>query len=165
MTPEEQRAFETALNQWLQTAILIFAFGYWARWGWRKLGLPGIDLRKYWTWEPRDYGKQTEPPAPLDTPKTQHCATPETRNNGVAMGETERNLLLRQGQAKALAALIEAGKVSETEGLRIVYGVAPGSSIAYRDVRALLKEAQAPEYPMLTADGRPVARALRTGVK
>jgi hypothetical protein len=60
---------------------------------------------------------------------------------------------LFRGDDPALAKQIEAGKVSETEGLKIVYGVNPGSSQAYRDVRALLKEAQAPEYPTLTQGG------------
>ena len=86
---------------------------------------------------PADYGKPDEQEPAAEVSKTQHCATPETRNGHVA---TERNLLFRQGQVEALAKLIEASKVSETKGLKIVYSVNPGSSVAYREVRALLFE-------------------------
>lgn len=180
MSDAERIAIDAAMNAAARDALthllvaLTIVSVLWLLY--QKAGMPKIDIRKYWTWKPREVSRDTPQPAadyvtpsaPAAAPKLpaqQHCATPETRNNGVAMGETERNLLLRRGQAKALAKLIEAGKVSETEGLKIVYGVSPGSSQAYRDVRALLKEMQAPEYPALTADGRPIARALRTGVK
>lgn len=88
--------------------------------------------------------------------------TPETAETRVATGEIERNTLLR-AKAEALAALVAAGKVGETDGLRLVFGVSPGSSAAYREAQAALKAALAaiPQFPELQKDGRPVAARLR----
>ncbi len=54
------------------------------------------------------------------------------------------NALLLQARADALAALVVAKKVGETEGLKLVFGVAPSSSSrTYQDARAALKAALA----------------------
>jgi hypothetical protein len=66
--------------------------------------------------------------------------TPQTSNNGIAMPATDSNALLR-AKAEALAAMVHAGKIGETEGIRLVFGVAPSSSNPrYLAARAALKE-------------------------
>jgi hypothetical protein len=65
--------------------------------------------------------------------------TPATSNNALQSDATQSNTLLA-GQARALAALVKAGKVGETEGIKIVFGVSPSSTNArYQAVRAALK--------------------------
>ena len=87
--------------------------------------------------------------------------TSETAKEPVAEPETLRNDLLRD--ARLVARFVAAGKVSETEALAIAFEVKPGSSARYREAREALKRAQAeiPQFPTLTAEGRPIARALR----
>ena len=91
---------------------------------------------------------RTEPP--LHEDNSTATTTPATSNNGVATPQLDSNALLRV-QAVALAKMISAGKVGETEGIRIVFGCAPSSSnpkyIAARAVlKAELAKLNGPEY-------------------
>ena len=66
--------------------------------------------------------------------------TPQNDNNGIAITATEHNALLFAAKADALAALVHAGKVGETEGIKLVFGVGPSSSSkTYQAARELLK--------------------------
>lgn len=66
--------------------------------------------------------------------------TPAISNNGVAMPATDSNDLLL-GQARALAAMVKAGKIGETEGIKLIFGVSPSSTNPrYIAARAALKE-------------------------
>lgn len=78
----------------------------------------------------------------------------------IAITATERNALLFAGQVDALAALVHAKKIGETEGIKIVFGVSPSSTNkTYLAARAMLKarleRLQSPDYRPLTADKRP----------
>jgi hypothetical protein len=66
----------------------------------------------------------------------------QNNNNGVAITQPDRNALLLFAKAEALAALVKAGKVGETEGIKLVFGVNPSSSNPrYTAARAALKDA------------------------
>lgn len=90
--------------------------------------------------------------------------TPQPESNAIAITETERNALLLRGKADALAALVHAKKVTETEGIKLVFGVGPsGGSKTYQVARMLLKarlaELEAPpaeSYRELDEQRRPV---------
>jgi energy-coupling factor transporter transmembrane protein EcfT len=65
----------------------------------------------------------------------------QNSNNGIAMPATERNALLLQAKAEALAAMVKAQKIGETDGIKLVFGVSPSSSnLRYIAARAALKE-------------------------
>lgn len=67
--------------------------------------------------------------------------TQQNGNNGIAMPTTSNNALLLQAKAEALATMVKAGKVGETEGIKLVFGVAASSSNPrYIAARAALKE-------------------------
>lgn len=73
-----------------------------------------------------------------DSPAT---TTQQNSNNGIATPTTDSNALLLQAKAATLAAMVKAGKVGETEGIKLVFGVAPSSSNPrYIAARAALKE-------------------------
>lgn len=60
----------------------------------------------------------------------------------IATGQNASNDLLLATKAETLAALVLAGKVTETDGIKIVYGVGPSSSNPrYLAARAALKAA------------------------
>ncbi len=87
------------------------------------------------------------PEDPADAPAT---TTPQHDNNAVAISDNERNALLFAGAADALAAMVAAGKVTQTDGIRIVYGVGPSSTnktyLAARELLlARLERLQAPQ--------------------
>jgi len=90
-----------------------------------------------------------------DDPAT--TTTPQNSNNGVAITQNDRNALLLQTQAATLAAMVRAGKIGETEGIRLVFGVAPSSSNPrYIAARAALKtelaKLEPSPYPQRTAE-------------
>lgn len=72
--------------------------------------------------------KNPEPDRLLHAEQSPATTTPENSNNGVATPQNNNNALLLQTQAATLAALVKAGKVGETDGIRIVFGCAPSSS-------------------------------------
>lgn len=101
--------------------------------------------------------------AVVASPLRPGSATPETERNGIAIDNNERNALLFAGRAEALAAMVHAGKVGETEGIKIVYGCAPSSTgKTYLAARELLKARLArlaPEkYRELDEDLQPVVK-------
>ncbi len=99
-----------------------------------------------------------------------HAATTTktNRNNVIAITQNDpvpdSNALLLHARADALAALVVAGKVGETEGIKLVFGVSPSSSNrAYLDARAALKAAiakrQRPTYaPLKDGQQQPITR-------
>jgi hypothetical protein len=84
--------------------------------------------------------------------------TPATSNNALQSDATYSKGLL-DGQARALAIAVRAGKYGETEGLKAVFGVSPSSTNRrYIDARAALKAELARldnPYPTLEANRRP----------
>lgn len=75
-------------------------------------------------------------------PRLATTATEEQQS--VATLQNDSNELLLRAKAEALAALVLAGKVGETEGIKRVYGVAPSSSNPrYLAARDALKAAMA----------------------
>lgn len=97
-----------------------------------------------------------------DPPAT---TTSQNDNNGVAITQNESNALLLQAQAATLAAMVKAGKIGETEGIRLVFGVAPSSSNPkYLAARAALKTELAKlspsPYPQRTPEQEQVRNAL-----
>lgn len=91
--------------------------------------------------------QQNALPAVAPPPAT----TTTTPANVIATPATDNNALLLRAKAEALAALVLAGKVGETEGIKLVYGVGPSSSNPrYLEAREALKAAmvkQAPDPP------------------
>jgi hypothetical protein len=89
--------------------------------------------------------------------------TDPQNNNGIATPnppQGEGNELLLRGRAEALAAMVKAEKIGETEGLKIVFKVSPSSTNPrYQVARSLLKEELArlepgPQYrPVEVAPG------------
>lgn len=66
--------------------------------------------------------------------------TPQNSNNRVATPQNASNDLLLQAKAEALAAMVKAGKIGETDGIKMVFGVSPSSSNPrYQAARAALK--------------------------
>lgn len=53
---------------------------------------------------------------------------PATQQQSIAIEQNERNALLLQAKAEALAAMVEAGLVTETKGLQVVFNVRPSST-------------------------------------
>jgi hypothetical protein len=69
-------------------------------------------------------------------------ATPETARNALLqeMDDETPNEMAVMGMA--VARMVAAKKCSETEGIRIVFGANPGSSVRYQSAQAALKAAQ-----------------------
>ncbi len=66
--------------------------------------------------------------------------TLQNNNNGIATPTTDSNELLLQAKAQALAAMVKAKKIGETDGIKLVFGVAASSSNPrYIAARAALK--------------------------
>ncbi len=90
--------------------------------------------------------------------------TPQNSNNGIAITATERNDLLLQAKAEALAAMVLAGKIGETDGIKIVFGVSPSSSNPrYQAARSALKAAMerlTNHYPNRTPEQKRAREAL-----
>jgi hypothetical protein len=95
----------------------------------------------------------------LHADETAATTTQQNADNGVATPQNDSNALLR-AKAEALAAMVKAGKIGETEGIRIVFGVAPSSSNPrYLAARAALKSElerlSPPKYRALDEQKRP----------
>lgn len=66
--------------------------------------------------------------------------SPQNNNNAIATPATDSNALLLQQRAADLAIMVKAGKVGETEGIKLFFGVSPSSSNPrYIAARAALK--------------------------
>lgn len=104
----------------------------------------------------RSEAEQKSNQEPAFSPAT---TTPATSNNGIAITAKERNALLLQAKAEALATMVKAQKVGETEGIKLVFGVSPSSTNQrYIDARAALKAELARidnPYPTLEANRKP----------
>lgn len=86
--------------------------------------------------------------------------TPQNSNNAIAMQRNESNTLLLEAKAQGLAALVKAGKVGETEGILIVFGVKPSSTNPkYQEARTALKtelrRLESIPFPTLEAARKP----------
>lgn len=85
----------------------------------------------------------------------QATTTPATSNNALQSDAISSNALLL-GQARALAAMVKAGKIGETEGIKIVFGLSPSSTNArYQAARSALKselERLTNHYPNMTPE-------------
>lgn len=73
--------------------------------------------------------------------ESQATTSTQNNNNTVAITQNDSNALLFQLKAEVLATMVKAGKIGETEGIKLVFGVAPSSSNPrYLAARAALKE-------------------------
>lgn len=61
-------------------------------------------------------------------PPTVAATIATTQQQPIATPATDNNALLLQAKAEALAALVEAGAVTETKGLQLVFNVRPSST-------------------------------------
>lgn len=91
----------------------------------------------------------------------QATTTLQPDNNLIAITQNERNDLLQRGRAQALATLVAAKKVTETDGILIVFGVKPSSSSKrYHEARAALRDElaklQGPQYRAIDENKQPV---------
>jgi hypothetical protein len=76
----------------------------------------------------------------LGYPDPPQTTTATMEPQGIAIDDNERNALLFAGKSDALAAMVHAGKIGETEGIKIVYGVGPSSTNkTYQAAREMLK--------------------------
>lgn len=93
----------------------------------------------------------------VDTSNMVAATTTATPTNPIATPQPDSNALLLRNKAEALAALVHAGKVGETEGIKLVFGCAPSSSNPrYLAARAALKE----ELAKLQPPPAPAARVI-----
>lgn len=102
-----------------------------------------------------------------DTSKVVAAPVAGSNNNGaiaqqpIAMPQNGRNALLHDGKVAALARMVVAKKVTQTEGIELVFGVkASGSNATYREIRDALKaeleRLDHPQYPPLAEKERRV---------
>jgi hypothetical protein len=67
-----------------------------------------------------------------EAPENRHTSVAATiattQQQSIAIQQNERNALLLQAKAEALAAMVEEGIITETKGLQIVFGVRPSST-------------------------------------
>jgi hypothetical protein len=103
--------------------------------------------------------------ARLSLAKSPAATTQQNNNNPIAITQQNSNELLLQESARTLAIMVHAGKVGETEGIKMVYGVSPSSSNPkYIAARAALKKELAkldpPKYTDLDEQSRPVLRPV-----
>jgi len=93
----------------------------------------------------------------------QPATTTQPATTALQSDATKSNALLA-GQARALAALVKAGKIGETEGIKIVFGVSPSSTNArYQAARSALKaelERLTNHYPHMTPEQKQAREAL-----
>lgn len=90
------------------------------------------------------------------------ATTPATQQQPIAMEQKERNALLLQAKAEALAAMVEAGAITETKGLQIVFGVRPSSTNPrYIEARAALHTELAKRRTPIA--GRPTPAKFASG--
>jgi len=96
-------------------------------------GLLGVPVPGEITVKPEEDEDETEDVA-LTATKTQD------NNNPIATPTTDSNALLFQNTAANLALAVKAGKMGETEGIKLYFGVSPSSSNPrYIAARAALK--------------------------
>lgn len=97
------------------------------------------------------------------------AATPQNNNNGIATPQNDSNDLLLQSKAESLAIMVKAGKIGETDGIKLIFGVGPSSSnpryLAARD--ALKKELEKLDnpYPRRTPEQEAKRKALGLDTK
>ncbi len=84
------------------------------------------------------------------------ATTPQNNNNGIATPAMDSNALLLQAKAESLAKMVKAGKIGETDGIKLIFEVSPSSSNPrYIAARAALKTALEKldnPYPHRTAE-------------
>jgi hypothetical protein len=87
----------------------------------------------------------------------------QNNNNGIATSQPDDNVLL-QVRAADLAKMVHAGKIGETEGIRLIFGCAPSSSNPkYITARAALKvelDKLVNPYPHRTTEQEQLRREL-----
>ena len=147
-TPEQVQAIADAINFALSFGAFLIAFFYLTN-PQEEGGLPR--WRRWWDWFAARYLADrpimshpvgaSDRTQPHENPAESTATTiPQDGNNSIAVSETERNALLFAGKAEALAAIVHAGKIGETEGIKIVFGVGPSSTNkTYQAAREMLK--------------------------
>lgn len=112
--------------------------------------------------------QQPEDEAEIDVANS-NATTATTPRNVIAMAQNDSNELLHRNElaskAEALAAIVAAGKVSQTEGIKLVFGVsASGSNPRYQEARQALHIAlqrlQPAKYAPLTDEQRELREHL-----
>lgn len=100
---------------------------------------------------------------PLHGDNAPATTTPAISNNRVAITQLDSNLLLQE-DARVLAIMVKAGKVGETEGIRLVFSCAPSSSnpkyIAARSALKAELEKLTNPYPQRTPEQRQLREQL-----
>lgn len=138
-------------------AIAVAGVGPFARWVYRRATVLQIILSNMPADDPAVAGNDAaaEPPA---------TTTAQPATSALQSPAIDRNGLLLEGQARALATMVKAGKIGETEGIKIVFGISPSSTNArYLAARAALKaelDRLSSSYPPLTPEQRRAREAL-----
>lgn len=101
-----------------------------------------------------------------NTDVAQPATNPQHNNNRIATPATDSNALLFQQRAADLALVVKAGKMGETEGIKLFFGVSPSSSNPrYLAARAALKDELAkldpPKYPQMTPEQQQLREQLQ----
>lgn len=86
--------------------------------------LPVDDVDDYDEWDDKGEGEREVVVPPIAATTT----TPATSNNRIAMPQNGSNELLLRAKAESLAAMIHAGKIGQTEGIKLIFGVGPSST-------------------------------------
>lgn len=120
----------------------------------------------------KDYGKSVQGDPSDRALVAPFATTQQHSNNAIAKPQNDSNVVLLgaiktkdEGKAEALAALVHAKKIGETEGIELVFKVRPSSTNPrYQNARALLKaeleKLQQPEYPLLTPEQHATRKEL-----
>lgn len=98
------------------------------------------------------------------------ATTATTQQQPIAMPQNDSNALLLHAKAEALAAMVKAGKIGETDGIKTVFGEKPSSTNPrYLAARDALKQALAELEPgprVLSEDGtlKPMTHPITKGL-
>jgi hypothetical protein len=150
------------LQQIIIIAMFLCVLGIGALWLLRVL-LYALADRYGWQIGTADYDEYDDESddAPVVVPPiATTTTTPATSNNRIATPQNTSNELLLRAKAETLAAMIHAGKVTQTEGIKLVFGIGPSSTNpryqAARDATVAavqrLKAAETTTYPELTPE-------------
>lgn len=89
----------------------------------------------------------------------------QNNNNVIATPATDSNALLLQNTARNLAIAVKAGKMTETEGIKLFFGVSPSSSnprylAARAALKAELEKLDPPKYRGLSSEQEALRQQL-----
>jgi hypothetical protein len=104
-------------------------------------------------------------PASMTAPDSDSVEVGATVQHAIAMRQNAGNDSLLVARMDALAALVIAGKIGETEGIKLIEGVSPSSKnkqyLAARDaLHAAMRRRQPAKYPPLSTEQKQFRKSM-----